>query len=58
MEYKAKKDYSKTEGLAQFGAYGKHKRLLSGDSVEITILPDGWDKYVEPVKAKKSEGDK
>ena len=58
MKYKAKKDYEKGEGLAQFGAFGKHQKLLSGDSVEITNLPEGWDKYVEPEKAKKSEGDK
>ena len=55
MKYKAKKDYDKGDGIAQFGDYQKHLKLLKGEVVEITKLPKDYDKFIEPVKVDKKD---
>jgi hypothetical protein len=58
MKYKAKKDYDKGDGLAQFGDIQRHLVLLKGGEVEITKLPKGYEEFIEPVKVEKVKGDK
>ncbi len=58
MKYKAKKDYEKGDGLAQFGDVQRHLALLKGKEVEITKLPKEYEEYIEPVKVEKDKGEK
>ena len=62
-KYKAKKGYEDLDqNLASEGAWQKHCKCLKGIAVTIDSLPDGWDKYLDPVntskKSNKKEEDK
>jgi hypothetical protein len=56
MKYKAKKSYKElgdNENYMSLGSPIKHNRLLAGEEVEITSLPQGLEEHLSGADKKK-----
>lgn len=57
MKYKAKKSYFELSDADNFNGHfssAKHNKLINGESVEITSVPEGLVKHLESAEPKKS----